>query len=142
MKIQTICMTLILFLLVACGGGTVGTGGQNVVALNRVDGVVTNQSDIPISGVSVSIDGNMGVTVTDSRGSFSLEIENRDALNFDEDTNEVILDISVSTNIDGLLDNFSTRILVAVDAGATLADIQIRVDIPDEILDLIQSIQR
>ncbi len=133
--------TLVLLLLTSCGGGTLGTGGDSSIALNRVDGVVINERETPISGVSVSIDGNSDLTITDDDGSFTLDIDNQDALNFDENTNEVILDIRISADIGGQNNIINTQIFITVDASESLADIQITIDVPDELIEAIENFQ-
>ena len=129
---------LLLILLASCGGGTVGTGGDNSIALSRVEGVVTTREELPISGVSVSIDGVSEVSVTKSDGSFSIDIDNTEAFDLDSNTEQVILVIRVRANIDGQDELFETVVSVRVDASETLADVRVSIDVPDGLIDLIQ----
>ena len=137
---KTSLKTLILLLLISCGGGTIGTGGDNSLALSRVEGTITSQTSVPLSGVTVSIDGNADITVTENDGSFGLDIDNLDVLTLDEDTNQVLLDIRIGIDLPGQNDTFETSIAVSVDASESLAQIAITVDIPDGLIEAIEGL--
>lgn len=138
--IKTVLISSIL-LLASCGGGTVGTGGESAISLNRVEGKVTNQSNIPISGLTVFIDGNSTVTVTDGAGNFSIDIDNQDALLVDLDSGQATFDIIVSATVDGQDDTLDFAFPVSVDATQSLANVDVELDIPDDLIQALEMVQ-
>jgi len=129
-------LLLSISLLTSCGGGSVGTGGQSVVALNRVEGIVVDRNSVPISGLNVSIDGVEAVTITDVEGSFAIDIVNNEVLDFSQDSNQVVLNFKVS--IDGIIQAFEFDLRIDVDAANELAQVDIVLDVPDELLALLR----
>lgn len=126
--VSTVCSKVFLgFLIVsimACGGGTSGTGGDNTsVNLRQFEGTVLDSNKKPIPNVSVTVEETGDTTITDSEGKFEIasEVGQEAVIIFNGPS------VNTTVSVANLVDN-SKPAQIDVVVGKTPEDVRTSVD--------------